>query len=176
MFNTGAEAVPSGVFGLSDKDPILQNPMCNGNEYYLSDCQGYTLNNIAGDYCLSGNYQAGARCIEGFQSNKIIFNHFFVQHNNIVWISLISFFLVTTTPTSSCYDGTLRLENSTFEFTSVGYVYGGRLEVCYNGIYHPVCDEGWTENDSTVACSNAGYPGYSKKRTIVFLLTIRQLY
>ena len=51
-------------FGLSDETPVLQNLMCNGSEYTLSDCPGYDLNNVIGDYCLSGDYQAGVRCIE----------------------------------------------------------------------------------------------------------------
>ena len=39
--------------------------MCNGSEYSLSDCPGYDLNGVSGEYCLSGDNQAGVRCIEG---------------------------------------------------------------------------------------------------------------
>ena len=53
------------MFGLSDESPILQNLMCNGSEYSLSDCPGYDFNGVSGEYCLSGDYQAGVRCIEG---------------------------------------------------------------------------------------------------------------
>ena len=52
------------VFGLSDETPVLQNLNCSGRENYLSDCPGYDLNNVTGDYCLSGQYQAGVRCVE----------------------------------------------------------------------------------------------------------------
>ena len=62
---TAPEATFGSVFGLSDETPVLQNLMCNGTEYYLSDCPGYDLNNVTGLYCLSGNYQAGVRCIDG---------------------------------------------------------------------------------------------------------------
>ena len=31
------------------------------------------------------------------------------------------------------------------------------MEVCYNGNYHPVCDEGWSDNDAIVACNTVGY-------------------
>ena len=62
---TGSEATGGMVFGLSDETPILQNLMCNGSEYSLSDCPGYDLNGVSGGYCLSGGYQAGVRCIEG---------------------------------------------------------------------------------------------------------------
>ena len=58
----GAEMSSKGEFGLSDEPAILQNPMCNGTEYYLRDCSGFAFNNIIGDYCLSGNNQVGVRC------------------------------------------------------------------------------------------------------------------
>ena len=61
---TGSEATRGMVFGLSDKPPILQNLMCNGSEYTLRECTGYDLNGVSGEYCLSGYYQAGVRCIE----------------------------------------------------------------------------------------------------------------
>ena len=61
----GAEATGGMVFGLSDELPVLQNLMCNGSEYSLSYCPGYDLNNVTGEHCLSGDYQAGVRCIEG---------------------------------------------------------------------------------------------------------------
>ena len=60
------------MFGLSDETPVLQSLMCNGSEYTLSDCPGYVLNNVTGDYCLSGNYQAGVRCIEGIDYNLAV--------------------------------------------------------------------------------------------------------
>ena len=62
---TGAVATEGIEFGLSDEAVLLQNPMCNGTEYYLTDCRGFTPYSVTGDYCLSGNYQAGVRCIEG---------------------------------------------------------------------------------------------------------------
>ena len=62
---TGAEATGGMVFGLSDELPVLQNLMCNGSEYSLSYCPGYDLNNVSGEHCLSGDYQAGVRCIQG---------------------------------------------------------------------------------------------------------------
>ena len=52
------------MFGLSNEPPLLQNLNCTGSEYYLSDCPGYQPNNVTGDYCLSGNYQAGVQCVE----------------------------------------------------------------------------------------------------------------
>ena len=42
------------------------------------------------------------------------------------------------------------------------------MEVCYNGTYHPVCDDGWTANDAAVVCRYMGYtpPYYSESLTI----------
>ena len=64
---------------------------------------------------------------------------------------------VVTTPSTPCSDGDTRLENSTYLYSSTTYSYGGRVEVCYSGIYHPVCDEGWTDNDAVVVCNSVGY-------------------
>ncbi|CAI7991477.1 Deleted in malignant brain tumors 1 protein, partial [Geodia barretti] len=119
-------------FGQSDTGPILQNPMCSGSEYYLCDCPGFALNNVAGDYCLSGEHQVGVWCIEDS----------------------------TATGTTSCYDGSVRLENSTYGYYNGTYLYGGRVEICYNQTFYPVCDQGWTDNDAAVTCSNLGYYYY----------------
>ena len=65
LLATGAVATGGREFGLSEESPIFQNIMCNGSEYTLSDCSGYVPNNVVGDYCSSGNFQAGVYCIEG---------------------------------------------------------------------------------------------------------------
>ena len=46
------------------------------------------------------------------------------------------------------------LVNSTSSYINGDYFYGGRIEVCYNGMYRPVCDEGWTDNDAAVFCNS----------------------
>ena len=75
-------------FGLSDETPVLQNLMCNGSEYTLSDCPGYDLNNVMGDYCLSGDYQAGVRCIE----STINFSTLIIHFNTIVHCTFFNIF------------------------------------------------------------------------------------
>ena len=64
-------------------------------------------------------------------------------------------------PTSLCYDGEIIIANSTYSYINGSYFYGGRVEVCYNDIYYPVCDEGWTDQDAAVVCYYAGYSYYS---------------
>ena len=72
------------------------------------------------------------------------------------------------TPTTPCYDGQLLLANSTYSYIDGNYFYGGRVEVCYNGTYRPVCDDGWTDNDAAVVCYQVGYSYYSK-HSLLFL-------
>ncbi|CAI7991475.1 Deleted in malignant brain tumors 1 protein [Geodia barretti] len=126
-----AETAVNGEFGFSNEAPILQTPMCNGSEYQLGACEGFDLNNVMGDYCLSESHQVGVVCIE------------------------------VPTSTTPCKDGDTRLEDATYNYTDRGYMYGGRVEVCYNGDYYPVCDEGWTQRDALVVCNNVGYYGYT---------------
>ena len=78
------------------------------------------------------------------------------------------------TPTSPCYDGELLLANSTYSYIDGYNFYGGRVEVCYNGTYRPVCDNGWTDNDAAVVCNSVGYDSsyYRKSDTFVLCNTL----
>ena len=69
---------------------------------------------------------------------------FLMNINNVV---LLNYFLST-----GCSDGSIRLRDSIASMN-------GRVEVCLNGDWGTVCDDGWTTVDANVACRQLGYSG-----------------
>ena len=56
-----------------------------------------------------------------------------------------------------CTDGELRLSNATYDVYNGFDFYGGRVEVCLNGTYGPICDQDWDDQDASVVCSSLEY-------------------
>ena len=52
-----------------------------------------------------------------------------------------------------CYNGSVRLRNQTSFFDGRGYTSQGRVDVCLNGTYLPICDLGWDSRDAQVVCN-----------------------
>ena len=51
---------------------------------------------------------------------------------------------------TGCSHGSIRLRDGTASMN-------GRVEVCLNGDWGTVCDDGWTTVDSNIACRQLGF-------------------
>ena len=65
-------------------------------------------------------------------------------------------FLMLTLVALACNTGDVRLAGSS---TSTA----GTVEVCSNGLWYLVCDEGWSQEDAIVACKSAGFSALGGK-------------
>ena len=54
----------------------------------------------------------------------------------------------------------MQLANGTSGYIDGNYYYGGRVEVCFNEVYYPVCGQGWDDLEAAVICNYYGYTSY----------------
>ena len=84
--------------------------------------------------------------------------------------------MLTNFHTVSCVDGSVRLQNpdASSESQLPSYdlikdqVSRGIVEVCVNGSYTRVCDDGWDNSDASVVCSQMGFSRYGMLAVIVY--------
>ena len=57
----------------------------------------------------------------------------------------------------------MRLQNETYDYGSLLNTVQGRVVVCVNGTYQPVCDIGWDDSDAQVVCNRRYGSNYSKR-------------
>lgn len=57
-----------------------------------------------------------------------------------------------------CEEGSIRLADGVIDQE-------GRVEVCVNGVWGTVCDDGWDKTDAHIACSKLGYSDLGKVTT-----------
>ena len=71
---------------------------------------------------------------------------------------------------TACINDVLTLRSATSTFDRINQVstYQGRVDICVNGTYIPICDLGWDNVDAQVACSRMFGSDFSKCTTILY--------
>ncbi len=73
--------------------------------------------------------------------------HKYKNNNTVVIITIIC----TLLDISQCTEGSIRLVDGIIEQE-------GRVEVCVNGVWGSICDDGWDTTDAHIVCKQMGHP------------------
>ena len=108
------------------------------------------------DNCLPWCPQSniGLRCFSS--KSRIIINYTTIA---------LTYALISYTDTKECQDGSIRLVDGIIEQE-------GRVEVCLDGVWGSVCDDGWDKTDAHVVCTQMGYPNLGNSICTTIILTI----
>ena len=66
----------------------------------------------------------------------------------------------------ACREGVVRLRNSTYTYDNGLNTVSGRVDVCSNGTFLPICDVGWDDSDAQVVCRDLQGSNYSKQSSL----------
>ena len=124
----------------------MDNVGCRGSESRLIDC----YHNVIGVHNCDHSDDAGIRCrgkAKKIRTWKI------VAGSNIMraFFSLHDWTVFLTARGTDCTHGQIQLRGG---WTSRE----GRVEICVDGTWGTVCDDGWNYNDARVACRQLGFP------------------
>ena len=127
----------AATFGQGAGLIALNNIACTAYESRLIDCP-YS-NSTAG--CSHAN-DVGANCSSRMWSFQLVFIAQTATMHYNCWSILIAFV--------GCVNGSIRVMGGSSSME-------GRVEVCQNGDWGTVCDDGWTTVDANIACRQLGF-------------------
>lgn len=130
-------AVFAAFFGPGTGPILLDNVNCEGTEDSITEC----LADPSPRRFCTHSFDAGVRCLQKCTSIITMLTQY--MHVSIIL------------STVACVEDSLRLVDG---LTSSE----GRVEVCLNGIWSTVCDDGWNTPDAIVACRQLGYSDVGK--------------
>lgn len=66
-----------------------------------------------------------------------------------------------------CISGSVRLVNGLI----IGSTQQGIVELCFNGVWSRLCNEGWDYRDAIVTCNQLGLPSYGNVNILLILMS-----
>ena len=68
---------------------------------------------------------------------------------------------------AACYEGDVSLQNQTYDYNNGLSTIRGRVLVCVNGAFQPICDVGWDNADAQVVCNQRYGYRYGKNIEVI---------